>query len=66
METGRGKRNMIFGKTEVKYFCAKGWTGVMGLEFLAKNAILAQHFFVHPSVLRQWAGSTAFRIKLIA
>jgi hypothetical protein len=36
---------MIFGKTEVEYFCGEGWTGVMGSELLGKIGVLGQRFF---------------------
>lgn len=33
---------MDFGKMEVQYFCAEGWTGVIGLKWLREIAVLAQ------------------------
>jgi len=35
---------MIFWKTEEKYFCDWGWTGVMGLKWFGKIVVLAQLF----------------------
>jgi len=31
-----------FWKIEEKYFCAEGWTGVIGLRLLGKIGVLAQ------------------------
>jgi hypothetical protein len=36
---------MNFGKMEEEYFCAEGWTGVIGLKWLTKISVLAQPDF---------------------
>ena len=37
---------MNFGKMEDRYFCAEGWTGEIGLELLAKIAVLARQTLI--------------------
>jgi hypothetical protein len=46
---------MNFGKMEEEYFCAEGWTGVIGLELLGKIVFLAQ----------QWDGDLAATLRTI-
>ena len=36
---------MDFGKMEVKYFYAEGWTGVIGLKLLREIGVLARQIF---------------------
>jgi hypothetical protein len=37
---------MDFGKMEVKYFCAEGWTGEISLKRQEKIVVLAQQILI--------------------